>query len=470
MYKIPIVKYVNLSIWVYFALLLVVSIIFMDHAMDLQWMFFGAFEILFFLIGIKVLCQWWWYVRNEKVFERSVFKVALFLRLFYVVFSYFLYIYFTGVPFEFDAGDATFYHSFGQDIARFGLDKSFDLAKEYEIQISDMGHPIYLGLIYSILGDEIIIPRLINAVWGAYTCVLIYRLAKRNFGEIPGRYAAIIAVLFHNFIYYTGLHLKEISMLFLTVLFLERADEALRGEKLSFSSLWMPIVVGLTMFFFRTVLGAVAFIALFGSILFSSERVLSMGKRILVGFLLFFSSFMLVSDKIVAEVSAHWEAREKNQSTSMEWRSDREGGNKFAKYGSASLFAPAVLVIPFPTMVDIDTQMNHQFRNGGYLEKQLLAFFVYIALWMLFVKYKTWRSHLLLLLFMGGYMAVVCLSAFAMSERFYLPAMPAYVIFVAFGISQMNKTYDKLYLPYLCLICVAVVAWNWFKLSGRGLI
>ena len=67
-------------------------------------------------------------------------------------------------------------------------------------------------------------------------------------------------------------------------------------------------------------------------------------------------------------------------------------------------------------------------------------------------------------------MAVVCLSAFAMSERFYLPAMPAYVIFVAFGISQMNKTYDKLYLPYLCLICVAVVAWNWFKLSGRGLI
>jgi hypothetical protein len=33
----------------------------------------------------------------------------------------------------------------------------------------------------------------------------------------------------------------------------------------------------------------------------------------------------------------------------MEWRSTRVGGNSFAKYATAGVFAPLIFTIPFPT-------------------------------------------------------------------------------------------------------------------------
>ena len=148
----------------------------------------------------------------------------------------------------------------------------------------------------------------------------------------------------------------------------------------------------------------------------------------------------------------------------------REGGNKLAKYGSATLFAPAIFVIPIPTMVDIDDQQNQMLQNGGFLEKDVLSFFVYIALSALIFRYKSWRRHLLILLFIAGYLTVIAMSAFAMSERFHLPAMPVFVILAAFGITQVTKRQKKYFPIYLFILGFVVLAWNWFKLAGRGLI
>ena len=453
----------------YFLILALVSAVFATHILPVQWMVSGAVQYLFFFIALKLLSESWSQL-DERLFIRKVFFSALIIRVVYVVVMYALYTYWTGVPFEFDAADAGFYDGVGKDVSAMGLTNAFKYADQNGVEYSDMGQPIIIASLYSLFGYNIIVVRLFHAIISAYMCVLIYRLTARNFGEMPARYAAIIAVLFHNFIYYCGLHLKETNMIFLAVLFLERADYALRGQKLTFSSMVIPVISGVLIFFFRTVLGAVLWMAFFGAILLSKDRVMSTGRRIFIGFLMFLSAATMFSGRIEKEVMAYWDARESNQSTSMEWRSTREGGNKFAKYGSAALFAPAILLVPIPTMVNIDTQQNQMFQNGGFLEKEVLSFFVFIALSALVFRYKSWRRHLLILLFMAGYLAVVAMSAFAMSERFHLPAMPVFVMLAAFGITQVTKRQKKYFPIYLFILGFVVLAWNWFKLAGRGLV
>src|SRR5665647_3936855 len=66
---------------------------------------------------------------------------------------------------------------------------------------SDMGYTFYLGWQYWITGGSIIMARLLKVLYGAYTCVLIYKIAVRNFGEEVGRMAAIFCMLMPNLIY-----------------------------------------------------------------------------------------------------------------------------------------------------------------------------------------------------------------------------------------------------------------------------
>ena len=57
-------------------------------------------------------------------------------------------------------------------------------------------------------------------------------------------------------------------------------------------------------------------------------------------------------------------------------------------------------------------------------------------------------------------------------ESFHLPIVPFTLMFAAYGISKMNEVWwVKKYYPYWCaLMFVAAIAWNWFKLAGRGMI
>jgi hypothetical protein len=71
-----------------------------------------------------------------------------------------------------------------------------------------------------------------------------------------------------------------------------------------------------------------------------------------------------------------------------------------------------------------------------------------------------------------GYLVVLVFSSFAHSERFHLPILPFSLMFAAYGISKMNEVWwIKKYYTYWCaLIFVAAIAWNWFKLAGRGMV
>ena len=73
--------------------------------------------------------------------------------------------------------------------------------------------------------------------------------------------------------------------------------------------------------------------------------------------------------------------------------------------------------------------------------------------------------------FMLGYLVVLAVSTFAQSERFHQPVMPFELMFAAYGLSiaVIQKKYKRWFTYWCAIMFVACVAWNWFKMAGRGL-
>lgn len=457
------------AITLYIGVLVLCNLLFLNRILSPMFWVFGIVEVFAFFHFSNKLTRTW-ANSSEKRFVKRLFQTALIIRMGWVVFSYFFYSAMTGKPFEWGAADAFGYHETGEwiaDLLQIGeLQQYVDSMKD---RYSDMGYSLYLGFQYVVTGKSIFIARILKAIYGAYTCVLIYQLAKRNFGEETGRMAAIFCMLIPTLIFYSGLHTKEVEMVFLTVAFLERTDKLLRGKKYSFSTIILPLLLACSLFFFRTVLGATAVFALFTTLIFSTNKVLGMGKRTLLIVWVLIAAGYFVGGKIATEVEEVWAARNQTQQTSMEWRSEREGGNRFAKYAGGAVFAPMIFVIPFPTVVGTPNQENQQIINGGNYVKNIMAFFTLFALFLI-IKTRRWREYLLIGSFTIGYLIVLALSAFAQSERFHQPALPFILILSAYGVSQLTNRIKKYYTWWLMLIFVAIVAWSWFKLAGRGLV
>lgn len=453
------------AITLYLAALMVVSVLFINMVMSIVWWIFGIVEVAgFFYFSNQLTRKWANY--SEKTFSKKLFQTALILRVVWVFFSYFFYLAMTGAPYEFSAADVYTYEGLANVVMTKGWAGVQSLIDS--VGLSDSGYAAYLGTIYSIFGKGVIVPRLIKALLGAFSTVLIYRVASRNFGDEVGRISGIFYMLMPNLIMYTGSHLKEAEMVFLVVAFIERADYVIRNKSYNFINIAIPIILAGLLFMFRTVLGATALFAFMTAILLSGNKVLNMGKKMVLAIWIGLAAIYLVGGKIATEIEQVWESRGENQKASMEWRATREGGNKFANLATGAVFAPMIFVIPFPTMVETQWQENQRLINGGNYVKNILAFFTMFALFLL-IKEGKWRDHLLIGSFTIGYLVVIALSAFAQSERFHQPALPFILVFAAYGISRAENKTKRHYTIWLAFIFVALIGWSWFKLAGRGM-
>lgn len=463
--------YTDKAMYVYFALLVCLPVIF-GYPMEWYFWIFGMVEVVgFFYFAHQLPIAWKNY--SPKAFTKKLFTTALIIRIIYVVFSFWFYNEMTGTPFEYGAADVHFYNIMGKLGHELLSDWKFNLSYEYrnlgnEIALSDLGYPVYLSFIYWFFDDSILITRIIKCFWSAWTCVLVYKLASRNFGESVGRMAAIFCMLMPNLIYYCGLHLKETEMVFLIVLFAERADYAMRTNQLDWKALIIALLAACFLFMFRTALAAVAMIALAVTLILSSKRVLSLGKKIAIGAFVVLAMFATVGNQLIQEADELLAKSGDNQSTSMQWRSERKGGNSLAKYAGAAVFAPMIFTIPFPTLVATEGQENQRMIHGGNYVKNITSALTIFALFSLLFS-GDWRRHVLILAIGCGYLIVIALSAFAHSERFHLPALPFALIMAAYGVSIVSNKQKKWYNYWLILIFVANIAWAWFKLRGRGM-
>ena len=473
-------KISNMGMITYLLAMMACTLVYSRHILDWKWWIFGMVSVFGFFYFANLQTKLWINLR-PITFTKKLFWSAFVLRVVWVLVSYFLYNQWTGTPFSIGAGDELFYDEvghYGASLIRDGNWKIYSEIIDYSnAAFSDMGYPIYLSLIYWIFHDSILISRIIKAILSAWTAVLVYKLASRNFGEQIGRIAGIFCMLMPNLIYYCSFQLKEVEMVFLAMLFVERADALLRKGKLTFFPTFALMLIPLFLFMIRTALAATLVVAFFCTLLLTTGRVVGWGKRILliVAASAFVVMMLLSSTGIGQDIVAMWEKRGSEQKANMEWRAERDVGQgmtqKFAKYAGAAVFAPMIFTIPFPTMNEVPGQENQKMIHGGNFVKNILSYFTIMALFVLLFS-GDWRKYVLPLAVLIGYLVVLVFSSFAQSERFHLPILPLLLMFAAYGISIMNQyPWIKRYFNYWCvLMFLAAVAWNWFKLAGRGMI
>ena len=451
----------------YFVTLALVSVIFMNHALPLQFVLFGIVPILvFFIFSHKLTTNW--YKLPGKIFARKLFITALLLRVVYVVFIYFYFIEMTGEPYEFHPGDELLYQEIASRWKEEGID-SFLRNMDAFIEFSDSGYCWWLAIEYFIMGTHVLPARLVKCVIDTFSCLLMYNLAKRNFGEPAGRMTGIFCMLMPNMWYYCGLTLKETEMLFLTILFTERADYALREKKITFQNILLPGLIILAMFTVRTALAAVMAAALVGALILSSGKQMQTWKKILYISVFAIWMVMTVGAEMIEETQQLWEGKAQNQVEGYAVRATQENGNTFAQYATATAFAPLIFTIPFSSMVATPDQENMMMMNGANFIKNILSGLVIFVLITLLVS-GNWRQHVLPIAVTCGYLLVLVFSNFAHSERFHFPVLAFELMFAAYGVTMVQNKHKKWFVMWLYFICVANVIWCWVKLAGRGLI
>lgn len=461
------------AIAVYMALLILIPIVF-GYPMTWYWWAFGIVEVVVFFSFGSTLSQSWSRAR-EKDFLKNVFGLALILRLAYVTFSYFFYINVNGMFFEFNAADSYTYHLFAEHGADMIKRGEFNFKQQFEtlgylrnLDANDVGYPVILSFWYFLTNKSIFLARVMRSVISAATVALVYRIAQRNFNEPVARMTAIFCTLMPNFIYYCSTGLKETDMLFVTVLFLDRADNVIRGRVSMWQLVWV-FLIGALAFFYRGVLCAVLFLSFITALLLSSRKVVSKVKKVAMAIMSVLILATAFGNNIMEQIEiSNFTELQAQQESDMNWRAERSGGNAFASYASSAVFAPLIFTIPFPTMVNIPGQETQQLIHGGNYVKNITSFFTILALFLLLFSGE-WRDKVLPISFMIGYLIVLVFSNFAQSERFHIPILPFSLMFAAYGISQMTNKRKRWFVYWLVFIFVANVGWTWFKLRGRGM-
>ena len=454
------------AIIVYLASLAIVSIVFLSNAMSIGFMVLGCMWVVSFFLLVSQ-CSKEWRSISQKDYVKYIFMIALSLRCVWVVVSYFYYIYATGVPFEFSAADSMDYHLDAEWMAGEPWQTTWDYLFGTYRDFSDSGYPLYLTFIYRVFGSNIIPPRIINALLSSWTCVLVYRLSTRTFGEEVGRMAGIMMVFMPNLIIYCGYHLKETVMLFLEVASLERIDHMIRNHRYSFGDLILPVLLTVSLFLFRTVLGASTVFAMASTILLSSAPAMKRtGKRVALIAWGVLALAVFGGGVIATEVEGYWEGREENVVSKR--RQQTNLGNQWAKYATGTVMAPMVFTLPFATMVDVDEQYGQLEKSGGNYIRNFMGFFAILAIYEAFRR-KKWRDYVLIGAFIIAYLGVISQSGFSNSERFLLPGLPALVMMWAYGVSTLREKTYKLLTPWCLVVFVMEFGWAYFKLGSRGL-
>ena len=455
------------GIYLYLGSLAAVTLIYFKHAMSIEFMLIGVMWVAgFFTLANRFTKEW--QAIPEKKFITQLFIYALVLRVAWVFFSYYFYKAKTGMPFEFLARDAMMYYYVSVD--RRGM-SFIDLWNIYFVNtpsVSDSGYLFYLTLLAKITGESIILPRLIHSVLSAFSVVQVYTLAKRNIGDEGARIAGIFACLFPNLIYHCGLHMKETVMVFIITLFLERTDYVLRSKKHMLPNIALITGLIISMFTFRTVLGGAAIFAVASALLFSNSKVVGKARRwMMIGYAALAIS-TLAGGIIMAEVEDTWGNRTENLEHKRMVQTMR--GNQWAQYATASVMAPMIFVLPFPTMVHIFEQENQLMFSGGNYVRNFLGCFVLIGLFSAIFITKRWREFALIGSFAVAYLGIIATSGFNNSERFLLPGLPCLLIIAAYGITQLNAKNMRFVRIWYYVVPAMAVGWAFFKLGTRGII
>ena len=458
-----------IGIGVYLLALITISLVFNDYALQLKWVLWGMSEVLFFFV-LTTLFYPRWKNDDPKRFQRKVFWTAFGIRALYAFLICYYYYYQTGKAFEYNVADGIWYHRTGVHLSRAVrqgyIRYVFQYLRAYTMGFSDQGYTLWLTLIYTIFGPNLLTPRLFKALMSAYLCIVVYKLGTRTFGERTGRLAAVMCAFMPILVQICGLHTKEMEMIFLSLLALERMDYLIRSKKYTAWNIAFPILLtGLT-FGFRTIVGMCLIFAFLVFIMLSpNELVGKKGKIISVSaIVLVFFVFLLTG--IGNEMRIIYRLRFVDLNVKTE--KYEALGFKHAELAHSKYLAPGAFVLPLAPMVEESPEHNKMIHGSTYV-KNFLAFFAMLAIVVAF-RQKKWRDFSLIGAYELSYLAIIMLSFAANMERYHQPAIPLLVLMAAYAMTHLRRKDLILFYVYCGMLYVALFVWNWLKLSARGLV
>ena len=457
------------GVGVYAVSLLAVSCLFPSFALKPLWIAWGVGAVLFFF-GLTSLFHRRWRHDDDKRFVRKVFWVALGIRVVYVVGIIYYYYWQTGNSLEYDAADSHSYHRwaiFLSDLARQGhIKESFWTLHANTMGFSDQGYTLYLTLLYTLFGKNILGPRLLKALMSAYLCVVVYKLAKRSVGERTARVAAVMAVFMPPLIHYTGTYLKEMEMVFLATLALERMDYLIRSKRYTFWNIFFPILLTALTFGFRTVVGMALIGSLLVFVIFGEWELLQRRTRWIIAGAVMLLTVVFLFSPIGWEMAVIFKLRFSDLGF-LSWKYQNLG-LKYAEYAHCKYLWPGAFVFPLTNLVEVANNPQ-KMMNGGFFVKNFLAFFV---MWgfVVALRERQWRKLALPGAYTLFYVLIIAFSFAAMSERYHFPELPGFILLSAYTMTHWRRKDFKWFYLYNVLLIVAIVGWNYVKLSGRGLI
>ena len=458
-----------IGVGVYLLALITISLVFNDYALQLKWVLWGMGEVLFFFV-LTTLFYPRWKNDDPKHFRRKVFWTAIGIRALYAFLICYYYYYQTGKAFEYNVADGIWYHRTGVHLSRAVrqgyIRYVFQYLRAYTMGFSDQGYTLWLTLIYTIFGPNLLTPRLFKALMSAYLCIVVYKLGTRTFGERTGRLAAVMCAFMPILVQICGLHTKEMEMIFLSLLALERMDYLIRSKKYTAWNIAFPILLtGLT-FGFRTIVGMCLIFAFLVFIMLSpNELVEKKGKIISVSaIVLVFFVFLLTG--IGNEMRIIYRLRFVDLNVKTE--KYEALGFKHAELAHSKYLAPGAFVLPLAPMVEESPEHNKLIHGSTYV-KNFLAFFAMLAIVVAF-RQKKWRDFSLIGAYELSYLTIIMLSFAANMERYHQPAIPLLVLMAAYAMTHLRRKDLILFYVYCGLLYVALFVWNWLKLSARGLV
>jgi hypothetical protein len=463
-------KHINLiGIGLYLLALAVISLAFSEHALQWKWMLWGMGEVLFFFL-LTTLFYPRWKGEDTKRFKWKVFLVAFVIRGLYAFLVAYYYYYETGKAFEYGAGDSIWYHSTAVYLSRCVrhgyIAYIFKYLNASTMGWSDQGYPLWLTLLYTIFGRSLLTPRLFKALMSAYLCVVVYKLGSRTFGERTGRLAAVMLVFTPILVQICGMHTKEMEMIFLSILALERMDYLIRSKKYTVWNILCPVLLTGMTFGFRTIIGMSLIFAFLVFVVLSSKdlvpkkgKIITLAATVVVFFVFLFSP-----------VGREMRIIYRLKFSDLNYQSGKyeSMGMKYGELAQSWILAPGAFVLPLAPMVEEAPDHNKMIHGSTYV-KNFLAFFAMLAIVIAF-RQKKWRDFSLIGAYELSYMAIIMFSFAANSERYHEPAVPLIVLMSAYAMTHLRRKDLKLFYVYCGVLFVALVVWNWLKLSARGLV
>ena len=143
-------------------------------------------------------------------------------------------------------------------------------------------------------------------------------------------------------------------------------------------------------------------------------------------------------------------------------------GLKYGEITKSKYLFPGAFVLPLSPMVDVTPDHNKMIHGSTYV-KNFLAFFAMLAI-VIAIRQRKWRDFSLIGAYELSYLAIIMFTFTSNSERFHEPAIPLILVMAAYAMTHLRRKDLKLFYVYCGVLFIALIAWNWLKLSARGLV